>query len=655
MGNDKLIDVWGMWKENFLERFEDNEENNDLDIYEWEWVSDIWLQNLITASETYKNILNENNEWYNQELLKLFFCAKSYLKIVKNWQIDIKQKHIEEEMLLQKFVSKIWVLSNHFEKDKYSVKTEDRPILWRMNIEFHMWKNCILAPWCLPNLNKLIKLWIINENNIDINLWNWVNLQESISFLKTNWTLWSYISWKFEENDKLEKISIKTWNDCSFPHWASFYPWERNDIKIICWNWVFFGINTLIWSWTVIWNNTTIWWGTQLWNNVTLWDNLIIWQSSTVESNIILPDNCLVPNFSKITKWFEIIEYSDYEKNPNALVWKRNYLIKLSTEYSEKSEQLGFINSHYNFVDRFNEHNVVPENKIFAAIDTIFNFLKEKIWFESVQIFEHNTNLEELKKKIWEKNISKEIIDKLNFWLDWKSRVVLKAYPKNIKEFLLEEMPIIFNEIIESQKKWTLLQEKNQILSRINNLVNRPNVEQKDIEHKFFWDCYITWKFNYFWDCIFVDLKSRWDELGVSEWINLENVVFLRWTIHWWWDKLILNSNVYDLVAHWWVLYRNSNIWEIWKRSVLNGTIVTNSTILWDATINGACIKDSKISSEVSIAGWTWKDLVIIKSPDIWKWVCINAWTEVYWKKIEEWEKLWKKLIVTKLWISAKR
>lgn len=646
-----------------FEKFQENTvQDNGLDIYNWKGVSDLLLQSLITDAETYRQILNGNNLWYTQELLNLFVCAKKYLELVKKSGFDDKQMHIEEEMLLHKLVSKIWVLSNHFGKDTYNVKTWNSSIHWRMDIDFKMWKNCVLAPWCLPNLNKLIKLNIIDQDNIDINLWDWVNLQEWISFIKTTWELWSYSCWKFEENDYIEKILIKTWKSCSFPHWASFYPWERSDIVIECWKWVFLWINTLIWSWAKIWNNSTIWWGTQLWNNVELWDNVIVGQSSLIESNIVLPDNCLIQNFSKIKKGYMVVKYEDYEKNPNIYVWNRNYIILLSNNDNERIKQINFINPHYNFINWFNRHNVVPENKVFAAIDTIFNFLYEKIWFQPINIFQYQINFENLKQKLLEKNISIDIIDKLNFWLDWKSRVILKAYPKDTKEFMLEEMIIILSSIIEYDNKSMLEEKKNELLCRIEKLVDRPIINNnggeicaQDLEENFFWDCYITWKFKYSSDSIFIDLKSRGDELRVSEWIYLKNVAFVRWIIHWGWEKNIINSNLYDLVAHGWVFYKFSHIWEIWKKSVLNSCNVLNTSILWDATINSADINHSILMSEVSIAGWASEDKVIIQNSWTWKGVCINIWTEIYWKKIDNWEKLWKRLILTSQGISVKR
>lgn len=435
------------------------------------WISDTWLETVLKSSQTYRSCLEWTSNWYDIELLNIFLLADWYLGKLKWNNLDKKDLHNEKEMILHKLVSKIWVLTSYFKKDNVSINDEDRSILWRMDFDFKTWKNCILVPWCLPNLNKLTKLGIINQNNIDINLWDWVNLQESISFVKTSWNLWSLISWKFESTDKLDSIKIKTWKNCSFPHWASFYPWDRNDIEITAWNWVFFGINTLIWTWTVIWDDTTIWWWTQVWNNVNLWSNVIIWQSSNIESKVQIPDNCLIPNFSKINNNFSIIEFEEYKKNPNKLVWNRDFVIQLSEKEIKRNKQLEFINthSHYNFIDRFNKHNVVPENKIFASIDTVFNFLKDTIWFEATKIFKYNTNIETLRKKLWEKWINKDLIENLNFWIDWKSRVILKAYPKNSEEFLLEEMPIILSEIEEYISLWILDKKKITYLKKLND------------------------------------------------------------------------------------------------------------------------------------------------------------------------------------------
>ena len=60
--------------------------------------------------------------------------------------------------------------------------------------------------------------------------------------------------------------------------------------------------------------------------------------------------------------WEEKILLSDYQKNEN-----------------EKTKQINDINSNYNFVKDFNLHNVVPENKIFAAVEDIYYFLEQEI------------------------------------------------------------------------------------------------------------------------------------------------------------------------------------------------------------------------------------------------------------------------------------
>jgi len=637
---------------------QENQKNSEVLLWldESNWISDTWLSIIEQDSLTYEAILKTNNINYNKELLRLFKDSKRYLTETINIIWDKQIRRIEKERLLHKLVSKIWILANHHETDSFSYRTKDRPVLWTLEINFKTWENCILAPWCLPNIKKIIDLWIIDKNNVNIKLWNWVNFQEWICITKSSWELWNIKTWKFDnENDNLSEISITSWDNCSFPHWISFYPWTRNDVIVELWNHVFLWINTLIWSWTTIWNNTTIWWGSQLWNNVTIWDNVIIWQKTTIEDDVKIEANCLITNFSKITKWYKIVPFEEYEKNPNKYVWNRNFVIQISTNEKEKERQLSYINWHYNFIDRFNNHNVVPENKIFAAIEEVLNFLENKLWYVKSEVYCYNTNFEILKRKLNEKEIDIDL-DELNFWIDWKSRLVVKVYPKDAESFLLEEMPIILEDIITAIENNTLEQEKQWLISKIDKLMDKPlrNFKQ-EIWDNFFWDCYITWKFETDKNSTFVNLRSRWDELKENETVQIKDSTIFWWVIHWSWDKNINNTVLYNTTAHWWVNYRNSEIWEIWRRSVLNSTIVKDSIILWNTTINWANIKDSKIDEWVAIAWWWWNEWVIIDNSQIWNCTCINTWTEIYNSTIEENKKIWKNLIIKNWETSVKR
>jgi carbonic anhydrase/acetyltransferase-like protein (isoleucine patch superfamily) len=642
-------------------------EEQELTTDEWEWISETMLEALLLDSKFYSTLLTWKNRWYDEELQELFSSAKTYLDLVYNsHSTNQKQKHNEMEMLLHKLVWKIWVLSSFFGTNSFDKKRKWRHILGELELDVDMGENCTLVPWCLPNLKKLIDLKIVDKESVILKLGNGVNLQESISFVKTTWTVWEITTWKFNQNDKLEKIEINTGNNCSFPHWASFYPWRRNDIEINCWYGVFFGINTLVWSWANIGNKTSIWWGSQIWNDVSIGSNVIVWQSSTIEDNIEIPDNCLVPNFSKIKEWYKVISYKDYEKNPDQSIWDRNFVIQISDNPEEKKKQLDFINAHYNFIDWFNRHHVVPDNKVFAAVEEVYNFLWDNIGFVPSKTYEYATDITLLENKLWERKIWKEAIDKMNFWADWKSRLTIKAYPKNSQEFLLKDMPVILNSIIRSKQEWTLTHEKKQeLLKKVEWLLVRPSVNLETAKNHFFWDCYITWKFKYDEKSIFVNVKSRWDELKPSEkiWdklipdetIEVKDSVILWWVIHWWWNKIISNTYLYDVTAHGWVNYKDSEIWELWKRSVLNGSIVCDSVINWNATINWTKVNQSFIEESVSIAWWGWKDGVIIDSATLWKWSCINTWTEIYETKVESGEKIWKYIIKRKKETKQKR
>lgn len=617
------------------------------------WVDNTELSRLQVAWDAYRIHLKQTDKSYNRELSVLFFEIKWELQRIHHIPESQKEKKEEmEEDLLLKLVEKIGILWSHFWINRWEQR------LWgSWNPEFknehgiiNIWngENCFFVPGCFLNLRKLLDLGVIEKWNVDINLWAWVNIQEAIWFVKTSWELGNMTFERFTKKWEIEKISISTWSNCSFAHGATFYPGRRNDIEIVAWNWVFFWINSLVWSGSQIWENATIWWNANLGNNVKVWNNVIVGTSSILKDWVEIPDDCLIQNFMVIEPWFDIVEFEDYKTYKNHYVWRKNFIIKLSAKDSEKREQIDFINSNYNFVRDFNLHNVVPENKIFAAVEDVYNFLETEIGFQSIRISEYEANeqrFDTILNNSWI-NGGKEKINGFRN-IQRKSRMVLKAYPKNAERFLIQETPAILRMLEEEKKNsWVISDEfKQRINSMVEWYLDRPSFDEETMKNYFFWNTYITWKFNFDGKCLFFNLKSRWDELQENEYIKILDSIILWWTIHGWGSKNVERTKILDTTIHGWVQYINSSIWEYGKPSVLNSTLVEDSKIGWHFTCNGAEIRDTSIvGARTSIAWWSGKQKVIISKSTLWEWSSINTWTHIKNATIEPGKMVWKYL-----------
>lgn len=628
------------------------------DIVDWQllflnkwWIDTTELSRLQVAWDAYRIHLKQTDKSYNKELSVLFSEIKwEFQRIRNSWHISKEEKEELEEDLLLRGVEKIGILWSHFWINRW-----EQRLVWSGNPEFknedgiiHIGngENCFFVPGCFLNLRKLLDLWMIEKWNVHINLWAWVNIQEAIGFVKTSWELWNMTFERFTQKWELEYISIQTWSNCSFAHWASFYPGKRKNIDIRAGDWVFFWINSLIGSGSNIWENTTIWWNVNIWNNVTLWNNVILWTSSIIHDEVEIPDDCLVQNFAIIQAWFQIIDFSEYQNNKNHYVGRKNFVIKLSKNDNEKKKQIDDINSNYNFVRDFNLHNVVPENKIFAAVEDVYHFLEKEIGFESTIVYEYEANEERFDSvlRIIGMSGSKE---KMNGFrnIQRKSRIVLKAYPKNAERFLIHETPIIIK-IIEDEKKnvWFLSDiAREKISMMIESYLDRPHFDKETLKDYFFWNTYITWKFHFHWESIFFNLKSRWDELQENESIEIHDSVVLWGIIHGWGNKKILRSIILDTTIHGGVDYSYSHIWEYGKTSVLNSTQVERSKIWWHFTCNGAEIKNTSIVwARTSIAWGIWEQKVIINNTILWEGCSINTGTHIKNTEIAAWKMIGK-------------
>jgi len=70
----------------------------------------------------------------------------------------------------------------------------------------------------------------------------------------------------------------------------------------------------------------------------------------------------------------------------------KNFIIRLSKDNTERDMQLKTIGKLYNDINQFNIHNVVPENKAFAVIDSMLKFIEENTLYQISKEYEFESN-----------------------------------------------------------------------------------------------------------------------------------------------------------------------------------------------------------------------------------------------------------------------
>lgn len=540
----------------------------------------------------------DEKEYFDKlnDLIEQYKVKEKDIKSKPHW--DEIQKKLETEL-----TNSIWKLNNSINlpsEYKYLVK-ETRNIINKIknsNWNFNVWLNSYLVPWSVSSLRKLIDNKLIEAKNISMILWNWVNIQEWVRFIKhsENWNPW-WVEHYETNKDNIEKINIKLWDNSSVAHSVVFQWIEKWDNKfeftIETWENVFLWINAHIWSWVKIWDNTSIWWGSVINDNVSIWKNVVIWQWVKLEAWVIIPNDCLVPNWAIIKEWFEIVDYDYYITNENDCDRKkiteekrRNFIIKLSKDKSEHKKQLENINKDYSFMSEFNEYHVTPENKLFAVINSLLAIIEHKIPnVITVKELEFNSsiNIEQLKKKL--PNIDEKLL--LNE-LNKPVKLSLKAFPKNKEKFITELFPKVIKAIEDNNID-------NDLINDIRKNLDFPKIPNNK-EEVFLWTNMFTWKCSIDEDSFIYDSYIRSDELWKNHNIDIKNSTLAKWVIHWWNNKIINDSKIYATVIHWEIKIRNSDIWNFKHHSAYHNTEIIESTqTTWWVVANGTKIKNSHI------------------------------------------------------------
>ncbi len=662
----------------------------------WEWLSEEELTEMKVAWEVFVSLHrnDEKNEInYKKDLKEIF----------ENWKLQIDEKKAVEHI-----VEQIGRLDSLFGNKRYE-KSMTKENAWILRaIEktgiIDIQDNCYFVPGSLSSLRKLVQFWILRWKDVVIKLWKWVNLQEWIRFvlLEQNWH--ENALRHFRPETKLEKLELDIWDDSSMAHSASFHP-----KKLENWNYeitiksgknVFFWINSVIGSGAEFWDNTVIWWNSLLGTDVKIGKDSLVWTSVEIDDSAIIPDNSLIPNFWHISK--NIIEFDrkkyktfsriveQAEKNPlikddklekargflsksyivsasdyiedqlffdSELVWEdgaRKFIVKFESRENLIS-WVKKINPDYEGMLNFNSHHVTPENKIFSAITSMFDYLEKNVSsFESAKEFRfRNTrSISELTSLLGWK-ISESILQNE---LNTDTIATLRPYPKNTERFITHTFPYILN-----------LLENNVSASEIQKILDEelewPKMTEEYMKKVCLWRVVITWKCDVIWDnSLLYDALIRSDEVNYSkDEVIIENSVFAKVIMHWGWTKESKDVMVLNTVFHWKTSIINENmdsmiVWDFEHPSTYNNTQIFNSNIEeWDITCNNIIIENSYLWNWVSIAGWANDWMVIIKNSKLADNVSIAPWVTLNWVEIKEkWYYVWKWQVFNNIVISWK-
>lgn len=616
---------------------------------------DVWneiIGNKLTLDQTLEIKEFDENTYFNDllELLSVYNSIKED-KIKTLW--DHLYKDLEEEL-----THSIWSLNNSINlppEYKYLVN-ETREIVSNVkNLawEFRVWLNSYLVPWSLSSIRKLMDTDVLNANNVSIDLWHWVNIQEWMRIVKhtPNWHS-GWVIYFNPEKDKLEKLSIKLWDNSSVAHSTVFQSrnlWDNKlEYKLETWENVFLWINSQIWSWVKIWNDTTIWWGTRVDNDVKIWNNVVLWQWVIIENGITVPDNCLVPNWAIIKEWFEILPFEEYIQDEINFDTKkttdkkrRSFIIKLSDDLELQKKQMNDINKDYGSMADFNVHHVTPENKLFAVLNTLLAIIEKhfpEAWILKELEFKSALSLDKLKQKL--PDLDEEFLKRE---LDRPVKLVLKAFPKDKEHFITILIPKII-EFIQSDIQTN--NDRKKLIKDIKHNLDYPKISEDKMQDVFLWTNMFTWRAKIDDKSLVFDTYIRSDELWSDDKVKINNSTIVKWVVHGSWDKFINHSKVLSTVIHWKIDIKDSEIWNIKHHSVYhdssldkveqkewwmvaNGTTIKDSVVWYDvllmplSNINESTIWDSSII-------W-WSDIVNIvvnRNSFIWNWLNFDWWDD---------------------------
>lgn len=572
------------------------------------------------------------------------------LSVVSEYDVKLANasSHEEEHKLHHELVYKIGHINDTVElPNEYKfLVSETRNVVSRIREwewKFNIWLNSYLVPGSLSSLRKLLEYKVLEAKNASITYWNWVNMQEWVRFVKhaKNWHE-SAIT-HFDVKDTIEKLDINLWDNSSIAHSVTFQAKKIDDnhfeYNLKTWENVFLWINAQIGSWVEVGDNTAIWFGTIIKDDVKIGKNVVIWEWVKIKNWIKIPDNCLVPNWAIIRDDFKVIPYEEYKRNElkydTETIEKRkrrNFVVLLSQDLKEERiDQMNNINNDYTFMSIFNELYVVPENKLFAVINTILAIISK-----------HFPDVNVIKEEEFKSILSLDKLKSYDLWLEnsflatelsRNVKLSLKAFPKDKEEFLMQLLP----KVIYAIKNWV------DITKEIKEALDYPEIPENK-EEVFLWTNTFTWKTKVASDSFVYDTYIRSDELAYTDKVEINNSRIVKWVLHWWGDKILNDSKVVCTVVHWKMNVDNSIVWNYKHHSVYHacdldeltqesGWVVANWAKLeksdlgfWVLLMPGASISATNVWDYSIIWNREISNCTIWENSYIWNWSRSFEW-----------------------------
>lgn len=612
--------------------------------YDWWWLSATDLKKLSIEHKIEERLLWEKLESYDKTIhlsLLLSVLQESLAsqgnisRLFERWSEEW-EKQMEFEFL--SLTEKIWVINWHvrlpLENRILCSSTKETLATIKEKWRLKIWLNSYFVPGSLQTFSRLFARWILDPKDVDITFGSGVNMQENISLMKAerNWHQNHHSLNKFEWwLDIINKVHMHIWDNTSIAHGCTIY-WRTDDIwqsiELHTWRWVFIWINTVIWSGSRFSDNVVIWWWSKVWLWVKIWRNTIIWAWANIKDDISIPDNCVVLDWAHIEKWFELIPFEEYKNNEvdydfekTNSKFKRNFVIKLSSNKQERLKQVWELGDAYMQMRRFNKSKVIPENKAFSVIDSIISLINEsfpELWLVVSKRFENTQDEQKIE------SLSAGI---LKPWLHKTSELYLQAYPSNKEEFLFKDVIHIITAIQKNIKP---------DIAYIKKSFSYPKIPP-NYNDVFLWFNSLIWNII-IWDSpnnLIYETSSRWDENTSNDVIKCDDSRLIRCILHWPWNRIIHWTTAIRSCLHGNINATNSTIWEKWHPWTCNNLDISNSIISWRCSLNNANISDSNIWFSVAISTTLDKVVVVGGNSTIWddstiRWNNTLTWCKIY-------------------------
>ena len=579
---------------------------------------------LFDYNKRIENTLNVKEFDEGEYFQKLYLLIDEYNK---NKQKIISSHDAWEDIhkeLREQLTHSIWSLNDSINlpsKYKYLV-TETRKIVDDIKSSwwtFDVWLNSYLIPWSLSAIWRIKWNNVLKYENVEISFGTWCNFQEWIKIIKRSNNIHSWSVIHFDEwIDKLNKLKIKFKQNSSAAHWVMFEAkeWNQSEFEYVLevWNNSFLWINAHIWSNVSIWDNTTIWWGSSIGHNVKIWNNVVVWQWVRIEEWVKIEDKCLIVNWAIIKPWYEKIEWEEYIKNKikydTKNIWtknRRNFVIKLSDNKEDQKIQMNKINKDYWSMSEFNEHHVVPENKLFAVINTNLAIIANH--FPNVNILQEDTFLSKIPLVVLKEKLPELDDEYLKKELAKPTKLILKAYPKDKEKFITELMPKVIKAI----------EDKEDITETIKEYLDYPIIEW-DKEKIFAWTVYVTWKWKFNEKGRYINYFWRFDEETEDHNVEISEG-FYYWVTHHGWKNKKTNEETaaVNCVLHWELDLQGARIWNPFFPSVYHDCKLKNvNQTTWWVTANGSTVSDSDIWFGVNLMPGS-----KVRRSELWNYVSI--------------------------------